>query len=105
MKNITKHTFAIIGIFLILILGLSAYYTYATLGFPDGHLTEYDRFYKRILYPSFLVFNFLFALLFIRTIYLKKKQRLLFMVYLVLFVLFTIVEFYLSTNLENGQGE
>jgi len=105
MKNkIIKNRLAIFGLFLTIIVGLISYYRKSMLGFPDGHLTAYERFDEKILYPIFFCLNTMFLFAFIISFYINKKIKLLFILYLVILFLFQITQYYFSTNLENGQG-
>ena len=105
MKNkLRKNRLAFLGLFLTIIIGLLYYYRKSMIGFPDGHLTEFDRFNENILYPIFFCLNMLFSFAFIISFYINKKTKLLFILYIIVLVLFEITQHYFSLNLENGQG-
>ncbi len=99
-----KNRFVITGLVITMIMGLFYYYEQSTIGFPDGHLTEYDRFYKKILYPIFFSLNTLFLLAFILSAFIKKKSKQIFILYISLLVIYLIIKYLFSINLENGQG-
>jgi uncharacterized protein YpmB len=105
MKNkITENKLGILGLFITIIIGLLSYYGQSMVGFPDGHLTEYDRFDKKVLYPIFFCINILFLFAFILSSFRNKKSKLTFILYIIMLVLFQIIQYYFSITLENGQG-
>jgi uncharacterized protein YpmB len=104
-KNETiENKFAILGLFISIIVGLLSYYGQSMIGFHDGHLTEYDRFYKNLLFPIYFGLNVLFFLVFILSLLLKKKAKLMLILYIIVLVIYQILLYYFSQNLENGQG-
>lgn len=99
-----ENKLAIAGLFLSLVAGLFSYYEQSMLGFPDGHLTEYERFYKNVLFPMYFCLNILFFLVFMFSFFANKRSGPLLMVYLILLVVYQVTAYYFSLNLENGQG-
>ena len=105
MKNkIIKNRLPLLGLLVTVILGLFFYYRKSMIGFSDGHLTEYDRFNEKILYPIFFSLNTIFSFAFIISFYINKRIKLIFILYFIVLVLFQITQYYFSVNLENGQG-
>jgi len=100
----TKHKFAIIGIIITITTGLFYYYEYSMMGFPDGHLTEYGRFYTKKLFPVFFGLNSIFLAGFLLSFFLKKKSKQLLILYICITILYFITNYYFSIQLENGQG-
>lgn len=101
----SKNTkLALSGLIIIFVLGGMSIYGSYYIGFPDGHLTEYDRFYKQTIYPIFLIINIFFSLLFTVSIYTKKKANYIFMLYVLAIAIFFMIDYYFSISLENGQG-
>jgi hypothetical protein len=99
-----ENKFVFLGLFISLIVGLLSYYGQSTIGFPDGHLTEYDRFYKNVLFPIFFGLNTLFFLVFTLFLFVKKRSKRMLILYIILLAIFQIILYYFSLNLENGQG-
>lgn len=105
MRNkVVKNKLALFGLFTTIIIGLLSYYGKSMIGFPDGYRTEFDRLEEKILYPIFFCLNTLFFLAFILSFYVNKKTKLIFILYIMVLVLFKIIQYYFSMNLENGQG-
>ncbi|NMH87360.1 hypothetical protein [Flavivirga algicola] len=99
-----EKKYALLGIIITVTIGLLYYSKQSMIGFPDSHFTEYDRFCKEKLYPYFLSLNTIFLLGFILSAFLKKKSKQIFILYISLLIIYLIIEYYLSINLENGQG-
>lgn len=104
MQIIRERKFAGIGIVISLIVVGLLYYTNAMVGFPDGHLTEFDRFYKEVIFPIFMTINLLFLIVFSTLFFVKKKAGYLLIIQLLALILYTVVDYYFSINLDNGQG-
>ncbi|QLG44102.1 hypothetical protein [Costertonia aggregata] len=99
-----KRWYGILGSISVAIGAILSYYDYTMIGFPDGHLTEFDRFFKSFLFPVYIGLNVLFGVLFLNALFLKKKSRLTFFLYLILSTIFLAATYYFSITLENGQG-
>ncbi len=99
-----ENKIALFGLFITIIIGLLFYYEQSMIGFPDGHLTEYDRFYIKVLYPIFFYSNILFLVVFILSLFVEKKSRQILFLYIGIIIIYLIVNYYFSLNLENGQG-
>ncbi|MEP2281499.1 hypothetical protein [Maribacter sp.] len=99
-----ERKFAVTGIVISLIVISSLYYTNSMVGFPDGHLTEFDWFYKKVIFPIFMTINVLFLMIFSTFIYVKKKAGYLLIAQLLVLIIYTVVNYYFSIHLENGQG-
>lgn len=104
MKSNKGKLVAALGMFICLITGLSSYYEQSMTGLPDGHLTEYDRFYKNMLHPIYLGLNLLFFLIFMSSIFVKNNPKRTFILYIIVLVAYHLVQYYFSLNLANGQG-
>ncbi|WP_159023626.1 hypothetical protein [Formosa sp. L2A11] len=102
--NRFKNKWACFGVFTTTVIGLYYYYDQSMIGFPDGHLTEYDAFYKSMLFPVFFSLNTLFLIGFIVSLLKTEKSKKTFIMYIAVFVLFLMVNYYCSIHLEHGQG-
>ncbi len=51
---------ALFGLILTVGFGVIIYTDYKILGFPDGHLTEFEQFLKSIMYPVLFIINCFF---------------------------------------------
>lgn len=105
MKRIYAYLLAVLSCLLAIFYKIS----WDFLGFPDGHLTEYGQAMDK-LYLVYLGIVSLFAVYFFyvgwnngkRKPFLKPQLALLLMG---LFLLISFgLDYYLSVNLENGQG-
>ncbi|MEP2237396.1 MAG: hypothetical protein ABJI22_03475 [Maribacter sp.] len=99
-----EHKIAVTGIVISLIVIGSLYYTNSMIGFPDSHLTEFDRFYKKIIFPIFMTVNVLFLMVYSTFFFIKKKASYLLIAQLLVLIIYTVVNYYFSIHLENGQG-
>ncbi|MFI8606274.1 hypothetical protein ACIGCP_17535 [Cellulophaga baltica] len=109
MKNILRNKkvntrIAVLGLIITIILGFLYHLDQSMIGFPDGHLTEYDRFYKKVLYPIFFFLNTIFFIAFILSVFVKTKPKQILVLYFILMVIYLVINNYFSLNLENGQG-
>ncbi|WP_324023448.1 hypothetical protein QSV08_11490 [Maribacter sp. BPC-D8] len=100
----TNRKFAGVGVFISVFVLLIMYFTYSNIGFPDGHLTEFDVFCKELLFPIFIAVNILYLIVFMSLYFVKKKamHRLIF--YVLTLIIIAVMYYYFSINLENGQG-
>jgi membrane protease YdiL (CAAX protease family) len=102
MKNKSSYLFSIIA----LLLGVYFYYDFQLIGFPDGHLTEFEQITKKI-YQFYTVIFFLFTLYFFylgRKSKKNRKPKLTYIFFLVFIGLILIINYYLKTQLGNGGG-
>lgn len=100
----TKGITSILGLSLTLVMGGFCFYEYKALGFPDGHLSEYDRFLKSIMCPLFFSINILFLIGFLWSLIKGIKNYRFLVLYLIFIVLFSLITWYFAINLESGQG-
>ncbi|MEM9981510.1 MAG: hypothetical protein AAF734_03370 [Bacteroidota bacterium] len=104
LPNRATRAMPLLGLALTLLVGIISYYSYSLIGFPDGHLTAYDRFSKSVLYPIFFVINTLFIVYFF-WFSIKGNQRYWILALYVAFLLLSIIiAHYYSLHLEHGQG-
>jgi len=102
MKNKSNYLFSIIA----LLLGVYFYYDLQLIGFPDGHLTEFEQIIKKIQ-PFYIAICFLFTLYFFYLGRKGKKNRnskLTYILFLTFIGLILIVSFYYKTQLGTGGG-
>lgn len=97
-----QNVVAVVGLLLVTLVGFFSYYEQSMMGFPDGRLTEYDRFYKAVLYPIFFGLNALFLAGFIVTLVKRKRSNLILLLYFVMLGLFYAVQYYFSISLDSG---
>jgi hypothetical protein len=103
-----KYTYKLkntaIGLFSAIVCEALAYSRYKMLGFPDGHLTEYERLLKSTMYPIFFTTSAFFILIFFWFLFKKKKNGSVLFLYFTFVILSIAIAYYFSLNLENGQG-
>ena len=80
------------------------------LGFPDGHLTERDRWLEQV-YPNYITIGMVFSLVFAYLSWQNKETKIVIAIRwlsLLLFLVFIAVifglEHYVGSQLENGTG-
>lgn len=100
----TERKFAGIGVLISVFVLMIVYYTSSNIGFPDGHLTEFDVFCKEVLFPIFIAVNILYLIVFTTLYFVKKKASHGFIFYVLTLIMIAVIYYYFSINLENGQG-
>lgn len=103
-KQPSNKTFALVGLLFSLMSSANCYLTRRFIGFPDGHVTEYDQFYLNEIYPVELSVSAVMVILFTFSLYRKKYGKILLLPLVIALVAFLGVEGYYSYTLENGQG-
>jgi ABC-type Na+ efflux pump permease subunit len=98
------NTKELIGVLLTIVLGLPAYVQFGNLGFPDGHLTEYERLLQSFLYPLFFIGTLFFGLAFLWSLFKQGKTVRLWWSYLIFLLVWLVLTYYFSTVLEHGGG-
>ncbi|MBY0425102.1 MAG: hypothetical protein K2Q22_05650 [Cytophagales bacterium] len=104
VNSITKKLISIVFVLISLFVGIIAYSIYQKLGFPDGHLTTFERLSKSTLYPVFFIFNTSFIFAFGWGIFKEKLVFNVLLLYLLLLILFVTAYYYFSIHVENGQA-
>lgn len=104
VQKMTERIFAGLGVVISVFVLLLIYYTSSNIGFPDGHLTEFDEFCKEMLFPVFIAVNVIFIIVFATLFFVKKKARHGIVFYVLTLIIFSVIFYYFSMNLENGQG-
>lgn len=103
-QKMTNRKFAGVGAFISVFVLLIIYYTNSNIGFPDGHLTEFDVFYKEVLFPIFIAVNILYLIVFTTLYFVNKKASHGLIFYVLTLIIIAVIYYYFSINLENGQG-
>jgi hypothetical protein len=92
------------GIFYYIATFSILHFIYKLIGFPDGHLTEYDHFHKNVILVVFmLVDTAMLGLMIINTAK-HKSLKWIRLSYLVFWAFYYISTYFFSQILENGQG-
>ena len=92
-----------------LLSAILSYMSTVSMGFPDGHLTEFEIAIKPLLI-SYSILGLLFGILFygLARFSLKTYSKVAFYLSFVLFILLilglVLLYFYFKTNLNNGGG-
>ena len=100
----TERKFVGIGVCISMFVLMIVYYTSSNIGFPDGHLAEFDEFCKEVLFPVFMAVNVIFIIVFATLFFVKKKARYGIVFYVLTLIMIAVIYYYFSINLENGQG-
>lgn len=104
VQKITARKFVSLGVFISAFVLFILYYTNSNLGYPDDHLTEFDEFCKEVLFPIFIAINLIFSIVFTTLFFVKKKARNCIAFYVLTLIILSVIYYYFSVNLENGQG-
>ncbi|MDY7393940.1 hypothetical protein UMM65_01670 [Aureibaculum sp. 2210JD6-5] len=107
MEKIKKIGISFLVIFAFL-LALVNYYEYDMMGFPDGYLSELEHTQEKY-FPIFIGLNIIFSIIFIYVLIVynqikKSRINLLIFLFSAIFISFYVLNFYLATILNHGQG-
>lgn len=105
MKRILAFIFSVTS----LLLAMFIYLDYDSLGFPDGHLTEFERALK-ILNPACILIMGVYAGYFFYIGYTGGKRKLFlkpiwtYISFVVVYLVMIAIHDYLALTLEHGTG-